>query len=74
MRYFADAVKNGGSVRAIVAKNSASVLTRKEIDKLTEMARGIGAKGLAYVRWVDEKPSCSFAKFFSEDEITAILK
>ena len=53
---FADAVKNGGSVRAIVAKNSASVLTRKEIDKLTEMVRGIGAKGLAYVRWVDEKP------------------
>ena len=37
------------------------------------MARGIGAKGLAYIRWVDEKPSCSFAKFFSEDEITAIL-
>ena len=70
---FADAVKNGGSVRAIVAKNSASVLTRKEIDKLTEMVRGIGAKGLAYVRWVDEKPSCSFAKFFSEEELNAIL-
>lgn len=70
---FADAVKNGGSVRAIVAKDSASVLTRKEIDKLTEMVRGIGAKGLAYVRWVDEKPSCSFAKFFSEDELKAIL-
>lgn len=70
---FADAVKNGGSVRAIVAKNSASVLTRKEIDKLTEMVRGIGAKGLAYVRWVDEKPSCSFAKFFSEEELKAIL-
>lgn len=71
---FADAVKNGGSVRAIVAKNSASVLTRKEIDKLTEMVRGIGAKGLAYVRWVDEKPSCSFAKFFSEEELSAILE
>lgn len=70
---FADAVKNGGSVRAIVAKDSASVLTRKEIDKLTEMVRGIGAKGLAYVRWVDEKPSCSFAKFFSEDELKTIL-
>ena len=70
---FADAVKNGGSVRAIVAKNSASVLTRKEIDKLTEMVRGIGAKGLAFVRWVDEKPACSFAKFFSEDELMAIL-
>lgn len=71
---FADAVKNGGSVRAIVVKNSSSVLTRKEIDKLTEMVKGIGAKGLAYVRWVDEKPSCSFAKFFSEEELHAILE
>lgn len=71
---FADAVKNGGSVRAIVAKNSPSVLTRKEIDKLTEMVKGIGAKGLAYVRWVDEKPSCSFAKFFSEEELHVILE
>ena len=71
---FADAVKNGGSVRAIVAKNSSSVLTRKEIDKLTEMVKGIGAKGLAYVRWVDEKPSCSFAKFFSEEELHVILE
>ena len=71
---FANAVKDGGSVRAITAKNSSSVLTRKEIDKLTEMARGIGAKGLAYVRWVDEKPSCSFAKFMSEEELSAILE
>ncbi len=70
---FADAVKNGGSVRAIVAKDSAGLLTRKEIDKLTEMVRGIGAKGLAYIRWVDEKPSCSFSKFMNEDEISAIL-
>ncbi len=70
---FADAVKNGGSVRAIVAKDSAGILTRKEIDKLTEMVRGIGAKGLAYIRWVDEKPSCSFSKFMNEDEISAIL-
>lgn len=70
---FSDAIKKGGSVRAIVAKNSSKVLTRKEIDKLTEMVRGIGAKGLAYVRWVDEKPTCSFGKFFSEDEIYAIL-
>lgn len=70
---FADAVNNGGSVRAIVAKDSADTLTRKEIDKLTEMVRGIGAKGLAYIRWVDEKPSCSFSKFMNEDEISAIL-
>ena len=37
------------------------------------MVRGIGAKGLAFIRWVDEKPSCSFSKFMNEDEISAIL-
>ncbi len=71
---FADAVGNGGSVRGIVAKNAASTLTRKEIDKLTEFVKGIGAKGLAYIRWVDEKPSCSFGKFMAEGELEGILK
>ena len=70
---FTSAVENGGSVRAIVAKNAASVYTRKEIDKLTEYVKGIGAKGLAYVRWVDE-PNASFKKFMSEEELSAIYE
>ena len=69
---FKGALEMGGSVRAIVAKGAAETLTRKEIDKLTEHAKGIGAKGLAYVRWVDEAPNCSFAKFMTEDELAAI--
>ncbi len=71
---FSSAIENGGSVRGIVAKNAASTLTRKEIDKLTEYVRGIGAKGLAYVRWVDDAPNCSFGKFMAEGELEAILK
>ncbi len=71
---FTSAIEAGGSVRAIVAKNGASVLTRKEIDKLTEYVRGIGAKGLAYIRWVEDAPSCSFAKFLGEGELDGILK
>ncbi|MBQ9801480.1 MAG: aspartate--tRNA ligase [Clostridia bacterium] len=70
---FSGAVKDGGSVRAIVAKNAAATLSRKEIDKLTEHAKGIGAKGLAYIRWVDETPNISFAKFLTEEEQKAIL-
>ena len=70
---FRSALEAGGSVRAIVAKNAASVLTRKEIDKLTEKAKGIGAKGLAFVRWHDEKPNCSFAKFLPEGKLDEIL-
>ena len=71
---FADAVKNGGSVRGIVAKNGAAVFTRKEIDKLTEFVKGIGAKGLAYIRWVEDAPNCSFGKFLAEGELESILK
>ena len=71
---FKDAVANGGSVRGIVAKGAAAKLTRKEIDKQTEFVRGIGAKGLAYVRWVDDAPNCSFAKFMGEGELETILR
>ena len=71
---FSGAIANGGSVRAIVAKNAAAKLTRKEIDKLTEHAKGIGAKGLAYIRYVDAKPNCSFAKFMAEGELEAIME
>lgn len=71
---FKSALENKGSVRAIVAKNAAQTLTRKEIDKLTEHAKGIGAKGLAYVRWVDETPTSSFAKFMTEEELHNIYE
>lgn len=71
---FQNAINDGGSVKAIVAKNSASVYTRKKIDKLTEHAKGIGAKGLAYIRWADEKPNCSFAKFLQENQLETLIQ
>lgn len=71
---FKGAVENGGTIRAINAKNSVSVLSRKEIDKLTDMVKGIGAKGLAWIRMTDDGVSSSFAKFMTEDEMNAILK
>jgi len=70
---FTSAIENGGSVRGIVIKNGAETYTRKEIDKLTEQAKGIGAKGLAFIRWVEDEPNCSFAKFMTPDELSAIL-
>lgn len=70
---FSAAIADGGSVRAIVAKGAAAALTRKEIDKLNEYVKGIGAKGMAYVRYVDDAPACSFAKFLKEGELSEIL-
>lgn len=70
---FKSAIADGGAVKAIVAKNAASIYTRKKIDKLTEFAKGIGAKGLAYVRWADEAPNCSFSKFLKDGELEELL-
>lgn len=70
---FTSAIANGGTVRCITAKNGASTFTRKEIDKLTEYVKGIGVKGLAYIRWVEDAPNCSFGKFLGEGELDKIL-
>lgn len=68
---FRNALNEGGSVRAINVKDGAGTYTRKEIDKLIEHAKGIGAKGLAYIRWADE-PNCSFKKFLKDGELETI--
>ncbi len=70
---FSGAIADGGMVNAIVAEGGASVLTRKEIDKLTEQAKGIGAKGLAWVRWTADGVSSSFGKFLADGEMDNLL-
>ena len=71
---FSGAVQGGGSVRCITAKNAVNVLTRKEIDKLTEMIRGIGGKGLAWIRLAPDGMKSSFQKFMTDGEMQAILQ
>ncbi len=70
---FASTVQNGGTVRAVNAKGAAASLSRKEIDKLTEMVRGIGGKGLAYIRWTADGMNASFGKFMTEEEMQNII-
>lgn len=69
---FSSAIQSGGSVRGICAKNAVGTLTRKEIDKLIEYIRGIGGKGIAWVRLTAEGTTSSFAKFMSPEEMQAI--
>ena len=70
---FTSALEAGGAVYCITAKNAVNTLTRKEIDKLTEFVRGIGAKGLAFARLMPDGLASSFAKFLTEDEMSALL-
>ncbi len=71
---FTSAIEGGGSVRGIVAKDAAGSISRKDIDKLTEHAKGIGAKGLAWVRWTEDGISSSFGKFLTEETMQALLQ
>ena len=71
---FKGALENGGSVRGINAKGQGA-MPRKKIDKLVDFAKDYGAKGLAYVAiQEDGSIKSSFAKFMSEEEMTALVK
>ena len=71
---FKSAVEGGGSVRGITAKGGLKTYTRKVIDKLTETAKGIGAKGMAWIRMTDDGIASSFSKFMSEEQMQAIVE
>ena len=71
---FKSAIEGGGSVRGITAKGALKTYSRKEIDKLTETAKGIGAKGMAWIRMTDDGVASSFAKFMTPEQMNAVIE
>lgn len=71
-KVFKDAVTNNGQVKAIVAKGASGQYTRKDIDGLTEFVNIYGAKGLAWVKVVDEGVNGPIAKFFEADHVAKL--
>ena len=53
------------AVKAIVVKGAADNYSRKDIDKMTEVAKQYGAKGLAWVKFVDGELNGPVAKFLT---------
>ncbi|MBO7711529.1 MAG: aspartate--tRNA ligase [Lachnospiraceae bacterium] len=71
---FSGAVANGGTVRGINVKGQAG-MPRKKIDALTDFVKGYGLKGLAYLAVLEDGSfKSSFAKFMSQDELTALAQ
>lgn len=74
-KVFTGAIENGGSVRCINAKGLGDKLTRKTLDNLGEYVKTYKAKGMAWIVVEnDGNLRSQIAKFFTEDEISAILK
>ena len=71
---FKSALEAGGSVRVINAKSLAEKMSRKDIDKLVDVAKTYGAKGLAYTRLTAESETSSFEKFLTDEEKLAFRK
>jgi len=72
-KVFADAVKNGGMVKAVNAKGCAT-FSRKDLDNLTDFVKIYGAKGLAWVKLTEDGWQSPIGKFFTPEELEQINK
>lgn len=71
---FANATKKGMSVRGINVEGKAEEFTKKQIGKLEDHAKTYKAKGLAWMKvGANREVTSPIAKFFTEEEMTAIL-
>jgi aspartyl-tRNA synthetase len=70
-KVFRGALDAGGVVKAINAKNFAS-LTIGQSDELTEIAKTFGAKGLAFIKVENGEWKSPIVKFFSDAEKAAL--
>lgn len=68
-KVFREAVKKGGIIKALNLKGRGDDLSRKDIDDLTDEARTLGAKGLAWIKAQENELQSPIIKFFSDDEI-----
>ena len=71
-KVFTDAIAAGGSVRGICITGAAGEYTRKKIDKLTEMVKSYGAKGMVWMKVAADGVSSSVNKFFSPEQLKEI--
>lgn len=71
---FANAIKNGGSVRGITVTGGAEKFSRKGVDKLEKFAKTYGAKGLAWIKINPDGIQSPIAKFFSEEEMAKLVE
>jgi aspartyl-tRNA synthetase len=70
-KVFSGALAEGGVVRAIKGEGGA-VFSRSDMDKLTDLVKKYGAKGLVWLRFKEGKWESPTLKFFSDAEQAAL--
>ncbi|HFE5372892.1 TPA: aspartate--tRNA ligase [Staphylococcus aureus] len=72
-KVFKDTVENDGEIKAIVAKGAAEQYTRKDMDALTEFVNIYGAKGLVWVKVVEDGLTGPIGRFFEAENVETLL-
>jgi len=72
-KVFSGAVERGGVVKAINAKGFACV-TQGQMETMTDIAKGLGAKGLAFIKVENGEWKSPIVKFFSDAEKAALTE
>jgi aspartyl-tRNA synthetase len=70
---YADAVKSGGAVKAIVVEGGAGY-SRKQLDELTEHTKRFGAGGMAWIKIADGEITSSLLKALGADGVNSIAQ
>ena len=73
-KVFKDIVEKDGMVSGINVKGGGTKFSRKDIDDLTVMAQGDGAKGLAWIKATDNGLESTITKFFKKEELDLIAQ
>jgi aspartyl-tRNA synthetase len=71
-KVFDDTLARGGFIRGIPVPTGAT-FSRAQLDKLTDMAKKAGAKGLVWIKWDAEGVTSSVSKFFSSDKLKEMM-
>ena len=71
-KVFADVLGKGGEVRSLVSQGGAAT-PRAQVDKLVDLAKKNGAKGLVWFKYKEGKLDSPSAKFFTEQELKDLI-
>ena len=71
---FKNIINDGGIINALVLKNHAEDLSRKDIDKLTDLVKVYKAKALSYLKYTNNELSGSIFKVLSDKEKEDLIK
>lgn len=71
---FKNIISDGGIINALVLKNHAEDLSRKDIDKLTDLVKVYKAKALSYLKYTNNELSGSIFKVMNDKEKEDLIK